>query len=74
MKVGGKGSTAYLVEGSHKEFPQELIDELVAICGVLCLMFDNLLKLFVTCGMRTSLLIVLVYCGITCAGKHDNGL
>ncbi|XP_030448831.1 D-lactate dehydrogenase [cytochrome], mitochondrial [Syzygium oleosum] len=33
VKVGGKGSTAYLVKGSHKEVPQELIDELVAICG-----------------------------------------
>ncbi|KAF7851987.1 hypothetical protein BT93_L1686 [Corymbia citriodora subsp. variegata] len=33
VMVGGKGSTAYLVKGSHKEVPQELIDELVAICG-----------------------------------------
>ncbi|KAI6696588.1 hypothetical protein NL676_016707 [Syzygium grande] len=33
IKVGGKGSTAYLVKGSHKEVPQELIDELVAVCG-----------------------------------------
>ncbi|XP_010058689.2 D-lactate dehydrogenase [cytochrome], mitochondrial [Eucalyptus grandis] len=33
VKLGGKGSTAYLVKGSHKEVPQELIDELVAICG-----------------------------------------
>lgn len=41
IKVGGKGSTAYLVKGSHKEVPQELIDELVAVCGVLCLTFDN---------------------------------
>ncbi|CAL5356924.1 unnamed protein product [Camellia sinensis] len=29
---GGKGSTEYVVKGSHKDVPQELIDELKAIC------------------------------------------
>ncbi|KAK7244735.1 hypothetical protein RIF29_39561 [Crotalaria pallida] len=29
---GGKGSTQYDVKGSHKEFPQELLNELKAIC------------------------------------------
>ncbi|GFZ09283.1 FAD-linked oxidases family protein [Actinidia rufa] len=28
----GKGSTEYLVKGARKEVPQELIDELKAIC------------------------------------------
>lgn len=30
--IGGKGSTEFVVEGSHKEVPQELVDELKAIC------------------------------------------
>ncbi|KAA8516850.1 hypothetical protein F0562_017332 [Nyssa sinensis] len=29
---GGKGSTDYVVKGSHKDVPQELIDELKLIC------------------------------------------
>ncbi|KAK7244736.1 hypothetical protein RIF29_39562 [Crotalaria pallida] len=29
---GGKGSTRYAVKGSHTEFPQELLNELKAIC------------------------------------------
>ncbi|CAL5435775.1 unnamed protein product [Camellia sinensis] len=29
---GGKGSTEYVVKGSHKDVPRELIDELKAIC------------------------------------------
>lgn len=32
VRFGGKGSTAYVVRGSHKDVPQELIDELKAIC------------------------------------------
>lgn len=31
---GGKGSTDYVVKGSHKKVPQELIHELKAICQV----------------------------------------
>ena len=31
----GKGSTEYLVKGSHKDIPKELLDELKAICQVL---------------------------------------
>lgn len=34
MSIGGKGSTDYAVKGSHKDAPQELIDELKAICQV----------------------------------------
>ncbi|KAL2463972.1 D-lactate dehydrogenase [cytochrome] [Forsythia ovata] len=30
--IGGKGSTDYLVKGSHRKVPQQLIDELKAIC------------------------------------------
>lgn len=30
----GKGSTEFVVNGSHKELPQELLDELKAICQV----------------------------------------
>ncbi|XP_057981944.1 D-lactate dehydrogenase [cytochrome], mitochondrial isoform X3 [Malania oleifera] len=30
--IGGKGSTDYVVKGSRKDVPQELIDELKAIC------------------------------------------
>ncbi|KAK7843623.1 d-lactate dehydrogenase [cytochrome] [Quercus suber] len=32
VSIGGKGSTEFVVKGSHKELPQELIDELKAIC------------------------------------------
>ncbi|XP_062112323.1 D-lactate dehydrogenase [cytochrome], mitochondrial isoform X2 [Humulus lupulus] len=32
VTFGGKGSTDYVVKGSHKEVPEELIDELKAIC------------------------------------------
>ncbi|XP_059646536.1 D-lactate dehydrogenase [cytochrome], mitochondrial [Cornus florida] len=32
VSIGGKGSTDYLVRGSHKDVPQELIDDLMAIC------------------------------------------
>ncbi|XP_019186190.1 PREDICTED: D-lactate dehydrogenase [cytochrome], mitochondrial [Ipomoea nil] len=32
VKIGGKGSTDYVVKGSYKEVPQELIDELKEIC------------------------------------------
>ncbi|KAL0308222.1 UNVERIFIED_CONTAM: D-lactate dehydrogenase [cytochrome], mitochondrial [Sesamum radiatum] len=31
-RIGGKDSTNYLVKGSYKKVPQELIDELKAIC------------------------------------------
>ncbi|KDP21933.1 hypothetical protein JCGZ_03071 [Jatropha curcas] len=31
-RIGGKSSTEFLVRGSHKKVPQELIDELRAIC------------------------------------------
>ncbi|KAH7554213.1 hypothetical protein JRO89_XS12G0135400 [Xanthoceras sorbifolium] len=31
VSIGGKGSTEYVVKGSHKEVPQELVDELNAI-------------------------------------------
>lgn len=34
VSFGGKGSTDYVVKGSHTEVPQELIDELSAICQV----------------------------------------
>lgn len=33
--IGGKGSTDFLVKGSHKKVPQELIEELKVICKVL---------------------------------------
>ncbi|GLT88389.1 hypothetical protein SLE2022_064160 [Rubroshorea leprosula] len=32
MSIGGKGSTEFVVKGSYKEVPQELIDELKTIC------------------------------------------
>ncbi|XP_059462920.1 D-lactate dehydrogenase [cytochrome], mitochondrial isoform X2 [Corylus avellana] len=32
VSFGGKGSTEFVVKGSHKELPKELIDELKAIC------------------------------------------
>ncbi|KAK4581891.1 hypothetical protein RGQ29_025161 [Quercus rubra] len=32
VSIGGKGSTEFVVKGSHKELPQELIDKLKAIC------------------------------------------
>ncbi|XP_057467623.1 D-lactate dehydrogenase [cytochrome], mitochondrial isoform X2 [Actinidia eriantha] len=32
VSFGGKGSTEYLVKGARKDVPQELIDELKAIC------------------------------------------
>ncbi|OMO51913.1 hypothetical protein CCACVL1_29505 [Corchorus capsularis] len=32
VRIGGKSSTEYVVKGTHKEVPQELIDELKAIC------------------------------------------
>ena len=35
VTFGGKGSTDYVVKGLHKEVPEELIDELKAICQVL---------------------------------------
>ncbi|KAI5679698.1 hypothetical protein M9H77_00925 [Catharanthus roseus] len=32
VRIGGKDSTDYVVKGSHKKVPEELIDELKAIC------------------------------------------
>ncbi|PNY01517.1 D-lactate dehydrogenase [Trifolium pratense] len=32
VRIGGKGSTQYVVKGSQKEFPQELLQELKIIC------------------------------------------
>jgi D-lactate dehydrogenase (cytochrome) len=32
VRIGGKGSTEYVVKGSHEKVPQELIQELKAIC------------------------------------------
>ncbi|KAL6336204.1 hypothetical protein AAG906_011086 [Vitis piasezkii] len=32
VSVGGKGSTEFVVKGSHKDIPRELLDELKAIC------------------------------------------
>ncbi|CAK8544197.1 unnamed protein product [Lathyrus sativus] len=32
VSIGGKGSTQYVVKGSQKEFPQELLEELKIIC------------------------------------------
>ncbi|KAB2013256.1 hypothetical protein ES319_D09G144700v1 [Gossypium barbadense] len=32
VTIGGKASTEFVVKGTHKEVPQELIDELKAIC------------------------------------------
>jgi len=34
VNIGGKGSTQFVVKGSHKEFPQELLEELKIICQV----------------------------------------
>jgi len=34
VSFGGKGSTQYVVKGSRKEFPQELLQELKIICEV----------------------------------------
>jgi len=34
VSFGGKGSTQYVVKGSQKEFPQELLQELKIICEV----------------------------------------
>lgn len=31
--IGGKGSTAFVVKGSHRDIPRELIDDLKTICG-----------------------------------------
>ncbi|CAI0402433.1 unnamed protein product [Linum tenue] len=31
-RIGGKGSTDFVVKGSHKQVPKELLDELKAIC------------------------------------------
>ncbi|XP_021721298.1 D-lactate dehydrogenase [cytochrome], mitochondrial-like [Chenopodium quinoa] len=31
--IGGKGSTEFVVKGSHRSVPQELINDLKAICG-----------------------------------------
>ncbi|XP_021776022.1 D-lactate dehydrogenase [cytochrome], mitochondrial-like [Chenopodium quinoa] len=31
--IGGNGSTEFVVKGSHRSVPQELIDDLKAICG-----------------------------------------
>lgn len=36
-RIGGTGSTDYVVKGSHRNVPQELIDELSVICKVLTL-------------------------------------
>ena len=35
VSIGGKGSTEYVVKGSHRIVPHELINDLKAICGVL---------------------------------------
>lgn len=32
--VGGKGSTQYVVKGSQKEFPRELLQDLKIVCQV----------------------------------------
>lgn len=37
VSVGGKGSAEFVVKGSHKDIPKELLDELKAICQVLYL-------------------------------------
>lgn len=34
VSFGGKGSTQLVVQGSHKEFPQELLEDLKNICQV----------------------------------------
>jgi len=34
VNVGGKGSTQFVVQGSQKEFPRELLEELKVICQV----------------------------------------
>lgn len=34
LSFGDKGSRDYLVKGSHKDFQQELVNELKAICQV----------------------------------------
>ncbi|KAJ8438941.1 hypothetical protein Cgig2_012836 [Carnegiea gigantea] len=31
--IGGKGSTEFVVKGSHRDIPRELIDDLKTICG-----------------------------------------
>ncbi|CAO2827015.1 unnamed protein product [Amaranthus hypochondriacus] len=33
VSIGGKGSTEYVVKGSHRRVPHELINDLKAICG-----------------------------------------
>ena len=46
VSFGGKGSTQYVVKGSQKEFPQELLNELQAICQVRNLsLFEYLINL-----------------------------
>lgn len=35
LSFGGKDSTEFVIKGSHKEVPEELIDELKSICQVL---------------------------------------
>uniref|UniRef100_A0A7N0TQF5 D-lactate dehydrogenase (cytochrome) n=1 Tax=Kalanchoe fedtschenkoi TaxID=63787 RepID=A0A7N0TQF5_KALFE len=32
IRVGGKGSSSYVVKGSHKDLPREFVDELRSIC------------------------------------------
>ena len=44
VSIGGKGSTEFVVKGSHKELPQELIDELKAICQVLYIIVSSILN------------------------------
>jgi hypothetical protein len=41
--IGGKGSTEFVVKGSQKHLPQELIEELKAICQVFYFYFSILL-------------------------------
>ena len=44
VSIGGKGSTEFVVKGSHKELPQELIDKLKAICQVLYIIVSSILN------------------------------
>ena len=36
-RIGGKDSTKYVVKGTYKPVPPELISELKAMCQVICL-------------------------------------
>lgn len=47
VRIGGKESTAYAVKGSHKKIPQELIDELKAICQVFFWLRDYVFSILI---------------------------